>query len=141
MDTTSAKNDTAAAPAPKSRPLRRVGRKLVQPEQTAATPAAKPLASKPAQTQAKNVIKGITVTDNELFLLKAIVAEAHKQKVDPVEMAIPCINPFESKHVGSGTYAAAIRKGLVQSQDYGTKNHSVSLTPEGLVASRYRRAH
>lgn len=78
------------------------------------------------------------VTANELTLLKAIIASAKELHVDPVKMAIPCVNPFDSKHVGSGTYASAMRKGLVASQDYGTKDHAVSLTTLGMLASKSR---
>jgi hypothetical protein len=95
----------------------------------------------PRKTSAQAAKTEVHVTDNELTLLKAIVEEAKKMGVDPVATAIPCVNPFESKHVGSGTYAAAIRKGLVESQDYGTKDHAVSLTKDGLHASKYRAPH
>lgn len=90
-----------------------------------------------AQTTAANDIR---VTEKEMTLLKAIAAEAKKLKVDPVEMAVPCVNPFETKQQGSGTYASAMRKGLVHSQDYGTVNHAVSLTPLGLEVSKRRTA-
>lgn len=82
----------------------------------------------------------VSVSANELTLLQAIVESAKELGVDPVEMAIPCVNPFESKHVGSGTYASAMRKGLVESQDYGTADHAVSLTPLGREAAN-RRMH
>lgn len=80
----------------------------------------------------------IKTTDNELTLLRAIAAEARRLKVDPTEMAIPCVNPFPTKQIGSGTYASLMRKGLVFSQDYGTVNHRVGLTPDGLVCSKRR---
>jgi hypothetical protein len=73
----------------------------------------------------------VKVTVNELTLLQAIRSAAKELKVDPVEMAVPCVNPFATKQQGSGTYASAMRKGLVQSQDYGTKDHAVSLTELG----------
>lgn len=73
----------------------------------------------------------IRVTEKELTLLQAIRASAKELKVDPVEMCIPCVNPFPTKQQGSGTYASAMRKGLVYSQDYGTVNHAVSLTQLG----------
>lgn len=82
----------------------------------------------------------IRTTENELTLLKAIVASARKQKVDPTKMAIPCVNPFATKQQGSGTYASLMRKGLVESQDYGTVNHRVSLTPVGMECSKRRAA-
>lgn len=82
----------------------------------------------------------IRVTDNELTLLKAIAQSAKKLNVDPVQMAIPCVNPFATKQIGSGTYASCMRKGLVASQDYGTVNHAVSLTPLGLEVSKRRAA-
>lgn len=76
--------------------------------------------------------KEVKVTVNELTLLQAIRAGAKELKVDPVEMCIPCVNPFATKQQGSGTYASAMRKGLVYSQDYGTVNHAVSLTELGM---------
>lgn len=81
----------------------------------------------------------IKVTANELTLLKAIATSAKQLKVDPVKMAIPCVNPFESKYVGSGTYASLMRKGLVESQDYGTVNHRVSLSKAGFEVSQRRK--
>jgi hypothetical protein len=83
-------------------------------------------------TATKAAAPAIRVTDNELTLLHAIASSARKLKVDPVEMAIPCVNPFATKQQGSGTYASLMRKGMVESQDYGTVNHRVSLTKLGL---------
>lgn len=89
-------------------------------------------------TATKAAAPAIRVTENELTLLRAIRDSAKKLGVDPVEMAIPCVNPFDTKQKGSGTYASLMRKEMVQSQDYGTVNHRVSLTPLGLEMSRKR---
>ena len=78
------------------------------------------------------------VTANEQMLLKAIIAEAKKLEVDPVAMAVPCVNPFATKQIGSGTYASLMRKGMVESQDYGTVNHAVSLTKLGMEAAKWK---
>ena len=83
----------------------------------------------------------VVATMNELILLKCIAKTARGLKVDPTEMAVPFENPFENKHVGSGTFASCLRKGLVTSQDYGTKDHAVSLTQAGLECSRRRLPH
>lgn len=80
----------------------------------------------------------ITVSDNEMTLLQAIRDAARKMKVNPVDVAIPCVNPFENKYVGSGTFASAMRKGLIGSQDYGTKEHAVFLTELGLQVTKRR---
>lgn len=90
------------------------------------------------KSTAKAATPEIRVTENELTLLRAIRSAAKQLKVDPVEMAIPCVNPFDTKQKGSGTYASLMRKGMVQSQDYGTVNHRVSLTELGLEASNKR---
>ena len=75
----------------------------------------------------------IKVTEKELTLLKAILKSAKELNAHPVNEVIPCVNPFETKQQGSGTYASCMRKGLVYSQDYGTVNHAVSLTELALA--------
>lgn len=83
----------------------------------------------------------VKVTEKELTLLQAIRSAAKELKVHPVETCVPCVNPFATKQQGSGTYASAMRKGLVYSQDYGTVNHAVSLTLLGMeVLKREERA-
>lgn len=89
----------------------------------------------------KAAAKEVKVTVNELTLLQAISAKAKEMKVDVVDMAVPCVNPFATKQQGSGTYASAMRKGLVHSQDYGTVNHAVSLTELGLAVLKREQAH
>ncbi len=92
------------------------------------------------KTTTNAVEAAINVTANELAVLKAIAKTARTLKVDPVEMAVPFENPFAVKQVGSGSMASAMRKGLVHSQDYGTKDHAVSLTALGLEMSHKRAA-
>lgn len=102
---------------------------------TATNAATKPVAA------TEPVAKPLVVTQNELVLLKAIAKTAKDLKVNPVEVAVPYNNPFENKYIGAGTMASAMRKGLVESQDYGTKQHAVSLTQVGFEQSRKRLPH
>lgn len=81
----------------------------------------------------------VVVTANELTLLHAIARTARELKVNPVETAVTYENPFENKYIGAGAMASAMRKGLVESQGYGTKDHAVSLTVLGEQMS-HRRA-
>lgn len=89
-----------------------------------------------AKATKPTVATDIRVSANEITLICAIAASAKELKVDITEMAIPCVNPFESKHVGSGTYASVMRKGLVVSQDYGTADHAVYLTEDGMKVAK-----
>lgn len=88
------------------------------------------------QNNAANVI----VSENELTLVKAIAAEGRKLGIDITSTAVERVNPFENKYIGAGTYASAMKKGLVKTQDYGTVNHAVYLTPLGLEISKRRKA-
>lgn len=74
----------------------------------------------------------INVTPNEVVLLKAIRETGKRMGVDAAKVAVPYENPFPVKQVGSGTFASALRKGLVGTQDYGTKDHAVWLTKAAL---------